>query len=268
MNPVEVNQIAWLRERGQATGRIIEEPYATWTIAERRGGMIDVAGCFFDPSCYVEQVDHILRTYQEAGMPANICYGPSATPEGLSKHLRSVRRCMGPVYLPGMELDLTKWITPEVSAKAELIRWDSGKSLGYPILDWYPRKERAVRADIQSEVEAYGNSFTFAVREGDEFLSQALVFLHEGVAGIYDVYTKAEARGQGLAKVCVVAALQFALERGCRHSILISHKKAVHVYQKLGYVETGLFRSFYYSRPRMTADAMANGTQDSNQQSA
>ncbi|HET7076130.1 MAG TPA: GNAT family N-acetyltransferase [Chloroflexia bacterium] len=65
----------------------------------------------------------------------------------------------------------------------------------------------------------------------------ASLFLGAGVAGLYNVATAPDARGQGTATALVLAALHAARARGYRVGILQSTRMGLNLYHRLGFAE-------------------------------
>jgi GNAT superfamily N-acetyltransferase len=75
-------------------------------------------------------------------------------------------------------------------------------------------------------------------RRGDEPPAGAAMVLHTGdMAGLYWVATRPEARGQGLAAACTVAATNLALERGAKAVALQASPMGDPIYRRLGWRE-------------------------------
>ena len=77
-------------------------------------------------------------------------------------------------------------------------------------------------------------------RQGDDPPAAAAMVLHTGeMAGLYWVATRPEARGQGLAAACTVAATNLALERGATAVALQASPMGEPIYHRLGWREYG-----------------------------
>lgn len=85
-------------------------------------------------------------------------------------------------------------------------------------------------------------------REG-RALSGGFTFEAGGTAGLYNVVTHPEARGQGLAEQLVRALLAGARERGCRAVVLQSSDMALGVYRRLGFRTLGTHVHWVHERP-------------------
>lgn len=263
MTPAELNQQAYARARFRQVGHEWrEDPYGIYGYSARPAGLNLVCGCSFEPGREREQIDQILRQFQRWEAPANWFFGPSSTPADLSKILRKERRCMGPRFLPGMELELGNWTAPQLRPEitAGLIsNWEAVRAEGHPTALWYPRASREDYVTLIQELNASEEVYCFGAYADGWLAGACILFVHEEIAGIYDVVTKEAFRNRGVASACLTAAHEHAREIGARLAILHSHKKAAGLYERLGYREAGMFTSMYYSRVRCRADALENG---------
>jgi GNAT superfamily N-acetyltransferase len=75
--------------------------------------------------------------------------------------------------------------------------------------------------------------------KGDRPVGKVLVSFagSPGVAAVYGMSVRPEARGQGIAKRLTTIVLQRAQERGCHRVVLHSSAMAVDVYRRAGFVE-------------------------------
>ncbi|MBS1707496.1 MAG: GNAT family N-acetyltransferase, partial [Armatimonadetes bacterium] len=229
-------------------------------IPHRPAGLNQVSGCRLDEADWPSQVESVLDVFQRAGEPANWLVGPGGTPPELGRLLRRHLRMMGPVYLPAMELVLDSYkpllTTLDVSL---LVDWEDAAAPGHPATFFSTKASRLDTVATKREVEAFGNVFHVLARVGGHPASTCTAFVHEGVVGIYDVATVEDLRRQGAAAAAIDFALLRARDMGCKTAILQAHKRSVGLYDRLGFRETGMFQSLYYSRTRMEAEAVAKG---------
>jgi ribosomal protein S18 acetylase RimI-like enzyme len=79
-------------------------------------------------------------------------------------------------------------------------------------------------------------------------VATSTVFYSAGVAGIYDVATLPEARGQGIGTALTLAPLLDALQIGYRIGILQSSDMGFGVYKKMGFRHLCQIENFYRNR--------------------
>ena len=76
------------------------------------------------------------------------------------------------------------------------------------------------------------------------------LFLSEGVAGIYNVTCKPEARGQGIGSAITLAPLLEARQMGYRIGILQASKEGYDVYRRLGFQDYGKLSVYLWENDR------------------
>lgn len=79
----------------------------------------------------------------------------------------------------------------------------------------------------------------FAVRKGGRMVCTSLVYLADGVAGIYCVATIPDERGQGLGAHATAEPLRLVRELGYGVGVLQSSPAGHSVYRKLGFADVG-----------------------------
>ena len=79
----------------------------------------------------------------------------------------------------------------------------------------------------------------FAVRKGGRMVCTSLVYLADGVAGIYCVATIPEERGKGLGAHATAEPLRLIRERGYGVGVLQSSPAGHTLYRKLGFADVG-----------------------------
>lgn len=102
---------------------------------------------------------------------------------------------------------------------------------------------RSVMAAAGFGVPGSGNRLWFA-RRGDQVLSKVGLHQRDGVAGVYGVVTRPEARGLGLARLLTLVALDAARHDGADRAVLHSTPAAVSLYRGLGFTATADFQLY------------------------
>ena len=75
-------------------------------------------------------------------------------------------------------------------------------------------------------------------------VAKAVLNLAAGVAGLYGVATRPEARGRGLARALTLRAFRYARDQGFELGVLHSSPMAFPLYQRIGFREVTTFRLF------------------------
>lgn len=79
----------------------------------------------------------------------------------------------------------------------------------------------------------------FAVARAGQFIATTMLYLDDGLAGIYSVLTIPAERGRGLATSATVATLRRALPLGYTIGVLQSSPAGHSIYRRLGFAECG-----------------------------
>lgn len=202
----------------QADGEFIRD-----TIQYFKEKQVGIFSCWLEP--------HLNRADWE---PFLVSYGfgfTDGTP-GMAVDLHTLPE--SPSLTEGLEIHI-------VEDKAEMRTWAHIFTLGYGMPpDW----EEAV-FDTWFQL-----GLDFPIRNylgymNGEPVSTSTVFYGSGVAGIYDVATLPEARGQGLGTTLTLAPLLDARESGYRIGVLQSSEMGFGVYQKMGFQHLCQIEYFY-----------------------
>jgi ribosomal protein S18 acetylase RimI-like enzyme len=78
-----------------------------------------------------------------------------------------------------------------------------------------------------------------AIREGEVAIAHGRLFVHERIAGIYDVGVIERARRRGLGRAVTLALAARARERGCTHAVLNATWDGEQLYRALGFRSAG-----------------------------
>jgi GNAT superfamily N-acetyltransferase len=250
VSAIEANFEAWwsyFRHAPQAD--VHDERELLWLTSgipiKEMGGVIRAR---FDPARAPEEIDQQIARMQayfsarQVGMHWYI--GPSTHPPNLGQRLEQHGFiCQGSA--PGMAVQLER-LPPElaipprleivrVSNPAQLKEWVAVAAQGYgePVEAQQPRL--AVHTALGFEEEAPLQRYIARLDGQPVAMSQG--FLAAGVAGIYDVLTVPQARGQGIGAAITHAPLLAARARGYRIGVLEASPMGEPIYRRLGFEE-------------------------------
>lgn len=86
---------------------------------------------------------------------------------------------------------------------------------------------------------------TFSVTKGDQTVATSLLFLKDGLAGIYCISTLPEERRKGIAAFATVRALKNALGLGYKVGVLQSSAAGHNMYSSIGFKDVGSVKTFF-----------------------
>jgi ribosomal protein S18 acetylase RimI-like enzyme len=198
------------------------------------------------------RIDALFDHYRKRGMPFMWIVHPSAQPQDLDERLRA-RGMEETEVCPGMSMDLADLPEQEDAPAGFEIREATEESDVSEILElaawrWrVPQEVIPLLAPVTRafEVGAPGGGIRVWIAEQHGVpVAKVVLCLGAGVAGIYGVATKPEARGQGLARILTVEALRGARQGGYDRGVLHSTPMARSLYEKIGFRTYSLFRVF------------------------
>jgi ribosomal protein S18 acetylase RimI-like enzyme len=198
-----------------------------------------------------EAIDATLEPYLTRGVPLMWVVHPTALPSDLDRLLEQ-RGLVEAEVCPGMVMELADLPVPaapppgievrEVTA-ADRVAFSDLVAFRYAL-------PSEVMPSFLSILEAEGFGAPgartrgwVAVRDG-VFVSKVVLHLGAGVAGIYGVATRNDARGLGLARILTLHALHAARDLGVRTAVLHSTPIAIELYRSIGFEHVADFRLY------------------------
>ena len=173
----------------------------------------------------------------EDGFPAAIVFLGSGAPEQLaaasalgfcpaeSMPLMSVTPgALAPTSLPD------GYTLREVS-ESEASAWARAVSTGYGL----PLPVGSLLGVDRAAARCPGKARHHAVEQGGRMVATSLVYLHDGLAGIYGVATLPEHRGKGLAAHLTAEPLRAAWDLGYTAGLLQASEMGAPVYERIGF---------------------------------
>lgn len=150
---------------------------------------------------------------------------------------------------PGMAIDLSALPPPvrhpltiqHVDDRQTLAAWSRVFAQGYGLPD-------SMAPAFLALMESLGTDLPFRHYLGllnDQPVAASTLFVGAGVAGIYNVATLAQARGQGIGSAMTLTALYDGRDLGYRAGVLQSSEMGYPVYQRLGFQKLCQMDHFY-----------------------
>lgn len=202
-------------------------------------------------------IEEILDSARARRRAFDVLVFPSSTPSGLELTLRRRFRLMGPMYLPGMVLDMTMPLPEPVHPTQVITDWNLEPKEVRPLQWWVPKAQKPDWWKLHSELHATGCLHLVEGEHEGRPAACACSFIHEGFALITSVVTLPEARGKGLGRSVMLACLSHAREQGCDEAGLLTHKRTKDFYHRLGFSDDGMFASLYFSKTRAEREGQA-----------
>ena len=181
---------------------------------------------------------------QESGLPAAVLFT-----EGVTAEAAQTLEAMGFARhgaMPAMAVDIDAmgdtalpagYTWARVGAGSDGAAWADTLAAGYEIPPGLARL--FAPAALGADMAADATTQFFAVLKDGATVATSLLFLADGLAGIYSVSTLAAERGRGLGAHATAQALREARRLGYRVGVLQSSPAGHSVYRKLGFQDLG-----------------------------
>ena len=212
-----------------------------------------VAATRFTPETVAKRVAETEQILASAARPFSWWVGPTSTPASLSKYLEASRfkaaetetgmwkDLRGPfpeAHVDGLDIRLA-------STPAQLAEYAAVLSA-----NWNPPASTVQR--FYAETAAYALASDTAARYLVGYINgravcSAEVFLHAGVAGIYNISTLETKRRRGYGGAITLAALHTARGAGYETAVLQASEDGEPVYRRLGFSDCGTFTEYAHS---------------------
>jgi GNAT superfamily N-acetyltransferase len=201
-----------------------------------------------------ETIDEVLDAYAERAVPLMWVVHPRSQPADLDARLER-RGLVEAEVCPGMIAELSAVPKPDSFPDGVHVEQlvSSNRAEFVELVAWRYSLPPDATAPLLSIMEAGGvgrahcATQAWFARVDGTVVSKVVLHLAAGVAGLYGVATRPEARGLGLARNLTALALDQARHLGYRIGVLHSSPMAVGLYARLGFRPIADFR--LYSTP-------------------
>jgi len=202
-------------------------------------------GARLTPAKVRERAGAVLARYAARALPVQWLTGPSTQPPDLGRRLEE-QGLFHEGDAPGMALVLSGKAGP---AAAGLAAGLEIRRLARPseLPDWLaafggaglPEPVASALLDLEASLgfEPEPPYVRYVAYRAGRPLATASLFLAAGAAGMYNVFTLPEARGEGLGRALTLRALHDAHARGCTLAVLASSRLGLGLYRRLGFRE-------------------------------
>jgi GNAT superfamily N-acetyltransferase len=193
----------------------------------------------------------VLARYAARSLPVQWLTGPSTQPPDLGRRLEE-QGLFHEGDAPGLALVLSAKAGPTAAGSAPGAGTPAGleiRRLARPseLPDWLaafggaglPEPVTSALLDLEASLgfEPEPPYMRYVAYRAGRPLATASLFLAAGAAGIYNVFTLPEARGEGLGRALTLRALHDAHARGCTVAVLASSRLGLGLYRRLGFRE-------------------------------
>jgi ribosomal protein S18 acetylase RimI-like enzyme len=212
------------------------------------------------PAADASQTVRATLAYFQAHGVASFTWwlAPQVEPAGWAAHLLP----LGFTYedsTPGMAIDLANLPPPgntpltiqRVADQATLSVWAQVFTQGYGI-------PNSMTPAFQALIESLGIQLPLRYYLGSlngQPVAASTLFIGAGVAGVYNVATLAESRGQGFGSALTLTPLVEARALGYRLGVLQSSEMGYRLYQRLGFQKLCQMDHFYWSGQEQQGDS-------------
>jgi len=197
-----------------------------------------------------ESIEAALAPFHARSLPITWWVGPTSTPRRLGRHVQQYGFTHNRDMI-GMATDLDKLSVPDCAAQVRFERVEDRETLNRwygVILDCFPTSYSQVYLDALAATGLRADDAWqhYIARMDDTVVSASSLYLGAGVAGLYNLGTVSEMRGQGIGAWITAQTFLAARARGYRVGTLqTTYPNALRMYHRMGfevYGKIGIYR--------------------------
>jgi ribosomal protein S18 acetylase RimI-like enzyme len=244
---------------GRLAGGEIHRGNPEWFITNLRGvGYNGVVKADFPTNRLDDCIEDTLQPFLAAGLPLTWWTGPSTRPLNLGARLQ-IHGLVHNRDMIGMSAAIEALKSPyetlpelrieEVSDQQTLAEWHPLYMKGFNM----PQSLARDSLDTMSKMAFMPGSGWkhYYVRTGKSITAVGSIFIHDQVAGLYNLVTDPQERGQGIGAAMTLGLFAIAREQGCRIATLqTTYPNALRLYHRLGfevYCKFGIYQLLSHS---------------------
>ena len=240
---VERNQRAWITSLGELPDvQLHDESDVTYVGSRTPGRPNTVVTARFAERTADRRIAAIVDHYRALGVAVNWWVGPGSSPDDLGRRLRtSGFHCIK--HFPGMAVDIqsidSKARTPRGLAIEPLQDFSIFDRHEHPYIGpmTTPRRQALLENHRFVCAQRPRRAWAFVAMLDGAPVAHSILFIAEGVAGIYEVGVLERFRNRGIGSAITRAPLLFAADRGVRYGILQAGGDGEGLYRRLGFDE-------------------------------
>jgi ribosomal protein S18 acetylase RimI-like enzyme len=210
-----------------------------------------VTNARFEPATADDRIEAVLRPFRDGRVEMTWLVGPTSSPPDLVDRLLAHGLAIEEAA-PVMACRLSGWSAPAVPPGIEttLVDDDAGFHAAMEIMFAGFELPLAALPMVEERYAEYAIGpeaiqRVFLAHLDGRPVATALGFVLDGVVGIYNVATLADARRRGAGRAVTAAALADAARRGATDAILESSELGRSVYEHLGFRQIGSVTVLY-----------------------
>ena len=229
---------------GELEGAEVHRGNPAWFMTRLRGaGYNGVVSASFPPDSVDDCIEEALQPFRAGNLPLTWWTGPASRPANLGARLQA----HGFVHnrdMIGMAAEIEALKSPYETLP--VLQIENVNDL-QTLAEWHPLYMKGFNAPAASARESLDTMGWLAfrpgsgwrhyfVRDGGRISTIGSLFFHDNVAGLYNLVTSPEERGQGIGAAMTLGLFAIARAMGCRIATLqTTYPNALRLYHRLGF---------------------------------